>query len=261
MKILVTIKRTPHRDARMRIAADGKSLDTAEVPFEINPFDEIAVEEALRVKEAGQAEEVVVVTVDTEAARDQLLAALAMGADRAILISTETVAQDEPLDSLQIAKTLAAVIQSEKPGLVIMGKLATDDENWQIAPMVAELAGWPQAAFASKLEVTDDGKAARVTREVDAGLEQVELTLPALITTDLRINEPRYASLPGIMKAKRKPLEVIPLAEFGPLSEMGGIGESRVQTVAYQALPPKEKGILVNSAAELAAILKERNLV
>jgi len=127
--------------------------------------------------------------------------------------------------------------------------------------MVAELAGWPQAAFASKLELADDGMTARVTREVDAGLEEVELTLPALMTTDLRINEPRYASLPGIMKAKRKPLEVIPLEEYGPLGELGGIGESRVQTVAYRALPPKEKGILVDSAAALAAVLKERKLV
>jgi electron transfer flavoprotein beta subunit len=261
MKILVTIKRTPHRDARMRVAADGKSLETREVPFEINPFDEIAVEEALRVKEAGKAEEVIAVTVGPESAREQLLAALAMGADRGILVNTDQVAAGMPLDSLQIAKTLTAVIRTEQPGMVIMGKLATDDENWQIAPMVAELVGWPQATFASKLELANDGKTARVTREVDDGLEEVELTLPALVTVDLRINEPRYASLPGIMRAKRKPLEVVGLDDVHGLADLGGIGETRVRTIAYRALPAKEKGILVDSAAALAAALKERKLV
>lgn len=246
----------------MRVAADGTSLDTSDVAFEINPFDEIAVEEALRVKEAGKAEEVVAITVGPEVAREQLLAALAMGADRAILIATDQAAATRPpLDSLQIAKTLAAVIHTEQPGLVIMGKLATDDENWQIAPMVSELAGWPQAAFADKLELADDGKTARVTREVDAGLEEVELTLPAVVTVDLRINEPRYASLPGIMRAKRKPLEVIPLEDVSGLADLGGIGETRVQTISYRALPAKEKGVLVDSAAALAAALKERKLV
>lgn len=261
MKILITIKRTPHRDARMRVAADGKSLETREVPFEINPFDEIAVEEALRIKEAGKAQEVVAVTVGPEVAREQLLAALAMGADRGILVNTDPVAEDESLDSLQIAKALTAVIRTEQPGLVIMGKLATDDENWQIAPMVAELVGWPQATFASKMELASDGKTARVTREIDAGLEEVELTLPALVTVDLRINEPRYASLPGIMKAKRKPLDVVGLEDLVGLAELGGIGQSRVRTISYRALPPKEKGILVDSAAALAAALKERKLV
>jgi electron transfer flavoprotein beta subunit len=261
MKILVTIKRTPHRDARMRVAPDGKSLEIREVPFEINPFDEIAVEEALQIKEAGKAQEVVAVTVGPEVAREQLLAALAMGADRGILVNTDQVAEDKALDSLQIAKTLTAVIRTEQPGLVIMGKLATDDENWQIAPMVAELVGWPQATFASKLELAPDGKTARVTREIDAGLEEVELTLPALVTVDLRINEPRYASLPGIMKAKRKPLDVVGLEDLVGLAELGGIGQSRVRTISYRALPPKEKGILVDSAAALATALKERKLV
>ncbi len=261
MKILVTIKRTPHRDARMRVAPDGKSLETREVPFEINPFDEIAVEEALQIKEAGKAQEVVAVTVGPEVAREQLLAALAMGADRGILVNTGQVAEENSLDSLQIAKTLTAVIRAEQPGLVIMGKLATDDENWQIAPMVAELVGWPQATFASKLELADDGKTARVTREIDAGLEEVELTLPALVTVDLRINEPRYASLPGIMKAKRKPLDVVELDNLSGLADLGGIGQSRVRTLSYRALPPKEKGILVDSAAALAAALKERKVV
>ncbi len=261
MKILVTIKRTPHRDARMRVAADGKSLETGDIAFEINPFDEIAVEEALRIKEAGKAQEVVAVTVGLEVAREQLLAALAMGADRGILVNSGGAAEKQELDSLQIAKTLSAVIQSEQPGLVIMGKLATDDENWQIAPMVAELLGWPQATFASKLELSEDGKTAQVTREVDAGLEEVELTLPALVTVDLRINEPRYASLPGIMKAKRKPLDVIEIEDLGGLADLGGIGQSCVRTVSYRALPAKEKGILVDSAAALAAALKERKLV
>jgi len=250
MKILVTIKRTPHRDVKMRIASDGKSLVTHDIKFEVNPFDELAIEEALRIKEAGKADEVAVVTVGGQECHEQILTALAMGMDRAIRVDTDAV-----LDSLQVAKALAAVVKKEAPDLVIMGKLATDDENWQICPMVAQLLGWPQAGFASKIEFADDNKTAKVTREVDAGLEDVEVTLPALITTDLRLNEPRYASLPGIMKAKRKPSEVIPLADLGE------IGETRARTIGYRPLPPKEKGVLVESAEDLAKMLLEKKLV
>jgi electron transfer flavoprotein beta subunit len=250
MKILVTIKRTPHRDVKMRIAPDGKSLVTHDIKFEVNPFDELAVEEALRIKEAGKANEIVVVTVGPAVCQEQLLTALAMGADRAIRVDTDAM-----LDSLQVARVLAAVIRKESPDVVIMGKLATDDENWQICPMVAELIGWPQAGFASKIQLSADGKSAKVTCEVDAGLEEVEVNLPAVITTDLRLNEPRYASLPGIMKAKRKPSSVIPLAE------LGDIGPSRAKTTAYRPLPAKQKGILVDSADTMAATLAERKLI
>jgi electron transfer flavoprotein beta subunit len=259
MKILVTLKRTPHRDARMRVAADGISLALDDIQFEINPFDEIAVEEAIRIKEASSDAEVVVVTVGPEVAREQLIAALAMGADRGILV--ETAADSTPLGSLQIAKTLAAVVGTEAPDLVLMGKLATDDENCQVAPMLAELLGWPQATSASRLELAENSKQALVTREVDAGLEQVEVDLPALVTADLRINEPRYASLPGIMKAKRKPLEVRPIADLEGLSEIGGLGNERLQITEYHPLPPKEKGIQVESVQELVEMLRERKLI
>ncbi len=259
MKIVVTVKRTPHRDARMRVADDGTSLALGDIKFEVNPFDEIAVEEAIRIKESGTANEVVVVTVGPEVAREQLLAALAMGADRGILV--EMADDSPPLDSLQIAKTLAAVVRTEAPDLVLMGKMATDDENCQVASMMAELLSWPQATFASRLQLADDRQSARVTREVDAGLEEVEVNLPALVTTDLRINEPRYASLPGIMKAKRKPLEVRPITELEGLSETGGLGQARLQTVGYQPLAQKEKGIKVESVQELVEVLTERKLI
>ena len=163
MKILVTVKRTPHRDVLMRVAHDGISLALGDIKFEINPFDEIAVEEAIRIKEAGKADEVAVVTVGPDVAREQLIAALAMGADRGILV--EMADGSNPLDSLQIAKTLAAVVRAEVPDLVLMGKLATDDENCQVAPMVAELLGWPQATSASRLELADECKQAKATSE------------------------------------------------------------------------------------------------
>ena len=250
MKILVTIKRTPHRDVKMRIAEDGKSLVTHDIKFEVNPFDELAIEEALRIKEAGKAEEVVAVIVGADECNEQVLTALAMGADRAMRVDT-----DAAMDSLQVAKVLTAAIKKEAPELVLMGKLATDDENWQVCPMVAELLGWPQASFASKIELADDGKSARVTREVDAGLEEVDVDFPAVITTDLRLNEPRYASLPGIMKAKRKPKEIIPLAD------LADPGTQRARTTGYRPLPEKEKGVIVKSAEELAQMLIDKKLV
>ena len=249
MKLLVTIKRTPHRDSRIRLAKDGVSLDTENLKYEVNPFDELAVEEALRIKESRGCE-VVVVTIGGEFCYQTLLSALAMGADRAIRIDTE-----EELDGLQVAKCLAAVVKKETPDLVLTGKLAVDDENGQIPVMLAEFLGWPQATQASKLELTEDGKRAKIVCEVDAGLEEVEVSLPAIVTADLRLNEPRYASLPGIMKAKKKPLEVLKLEELGDF----GVGKSSV--TGHRELPPKPPGIILESVAELVKVLEDKKLI
>ena len=249
MKILVTIKRTPHRDSKIRLAADGTSLDTASLKYEVNPFDELAVEEALRIKESTGAD-VVVVTAGGAASQQQLLSALAMGADRAIRIDA-----GEELDSLQIARCLAFVVGKELPNLVLSGKLAYDEENGQVPAMLAELLDWPQASQASNLEIIDDGSRVKVTCEVDAGLEDVELSLPAVVTADLRLNEPRYASLPGIMKAKKKPMEVVALAD------VGAIGSRRRSVTAYRALPPKPPGVIVESVEELITALAEKKLI
>lgn len=250
MKILVPIKRTPHRDVKMRIASDGQSLATSDIKFEINPFDEIAVEEAIRMKEAGKAQHVDVVTVGPAESHEQMLAALAMGADRAIRVDAP-----QGLDALQIARCLAAVIRREQPDLVLMGKLATDEENWQVGPMLAQFLGWPQASFASKIELIHENRTALVTCEVDAGLEKVEVDLPAVITTDLRLNEPRYSSLPAIMKAKRKPIDVINLAD------MGDLGTRRSETTRFAPLPAKPKGVQVDSVDQLVGMLSDRNLI
>ena len=249
MKILVTAKRTPHRDSKIRLAGDGASLDAASLKYEVNPFDELAVEEALRIKESTGAE-VVVVTVGDATSEQQLLSALAMGADRAIRIDA-----DEALDSLQIARCLAFVVGKEAPDLVLSGKLAYDEENGQVPAMLAELLDWPQASQASKLEIIDDGSRARVTCEVDAGLEDVELGLPAVVTADLRLNEPRYASLPGIMKAKKKPMEIVALAD------VGDVGTRHAGVTAYRELPPKSPGVIVESVDELVAALAEKKLI
>ncbi len=252
LKLLVPIKRTPHRDSRIRIAADG-ALDTANLKYEVNPFDELAVEEALRIKESAEpfgGGELVVVTVGGEACHQQILAALAMGADRALRVDT-----DEPLDSAQIARCLAVVVERESPDLVLTGKLAYDDENGQVPAMLAEMLDWPQATQASSVEILDGGKRARVVCEVDSGLDEVELELPAVITADLRLNEPRYASLPGIMRAKRKPLDVMPLADAGD------IGGGRARVLSYRELPPKPAGVRVESVDELIGKLQERKLL
>lgn len=253
MKILVTVKRTPHREVKMKAGADGELAAGGELKYEINPFDELAVEEALRIQEStgsgGQDVETVVVTIGGEESKQQLLSALAMGLGRAMRVNV-----DRELDALQTARCLAAVVAREKPDLVLMGKLAVDDENGQIPSMLAALLGWPQANQASKVELAG-GRKLRVTCEVDAGMDEVEVELPALVTTDLRLNEPRYASLPGIMKAKKKPLDVHEADEFGEL------GEGRAQVVAYRSLPPKGKGILVPSVGELVEALEERRLL
>ncbi len=248
MKIIATIKRTPQRDVRMKLSAGG-GLVTEQVRYEVNPFDELAVEEALRIREATGGE-VVVLSVGPAGLSEQLQTALAMGADRALRVDCS-----EELDSLQTAHALAAAVRREKPELVLMGKLAIDAENGQVPLMLAELLDWPHASFASKIELDGDGSSARVTCEVDGGLEVVRVVLPAVITTDLRLNEPRYASLPGILKAKKKPSDVISLGEVGSLPERG------LSPRVFHALPARQKGEIVKSAEELAQKLLAKNLI
>ncbi|MDF7774226.1 electron transfer flavoprotein subunit beta/FixA family protein [Sphingomonas sp. AOB5] len=209
MKLLVPVKRVLDYNVKPRVKADGTGVDLANVKMSMNPFDEIAIEEAVRLKEKGVATEVVVVTVGVaKAESDVLLTARAMGADRAILIAT-----DDEVEPLGVAKLLKAVCDEEQPGLVILGKQAIDDDSNQTGQMLAALLGWPQGTFASKVEVTGDRVA--VTREVDGGLETVDLAIPAIVTTDLRLNEPRYATLPNIMKAKSKPVAKKTVGDYG----------------------------------------------
>jgi electron transfer flavoprotein beta subunit len=202
MKILVSVKRVIDFNVKVRVKSDGSGVETANVKMSMNPFDEIAVEEAVRLKEAGVATEIVVVSCGASASQETLRTALAIGADRAILVHAET-----ELQPLAVAKLLKAVVQKESPGLVILGKQAIDDDSNQTGQMLAALLNWPQATFASKLKV--EGEKAQVTREVDGGLETVSVKLPAVVTTDLRLNEPRYVTLPNIMKAKKKTLETL----------------------------------------------------
>jgi electron transfer flavoprotein beta subunit len=208
MKILVCVKRVIDFNVKVRVKSDGTGVETSNVKMSMNPFDEIAVEEAVRLRERGIANEIVVASCGTAASQETLRAALALGADRAVLVET-----DAALEPLAVAKLVAALVRQEAPQLVILGKQAIDDDANQTGQMVAALLDWPQATFASKVEIAD-GKA-KVTREVDGGLETVEVTLPAVITTDLRLNEPRYATLPNIMKAKKKPMQSIPATSLG----------------------------------------------
>jgi electron transfer flavoprotein beta subunit len=208
MKILVPVKRVIDYNVKPRVKADGTGIDLSNVKMSMNPFDEIAVEEAIRLREAGKAEEVIAISVGPTKAQETLRTALAMGADRAILVDT-----DAEVEPLAVAKILKAIVEAENPGLVILGKQAIDDDANQTGQMLAALLGRPQGTFASKVEV--EGESVSVTREVDGGLETVKLSLPAIVTTDLRLNEPRYASLPNIMKAKKKPLDVKSPADFG----------------------------------------------
>ena len=208
MKILVPVKRVIDYNVKPRVKADGSGVDLANVKMSMNPFDEIAVEEALRLKEAGKAEEVIAVSVGPAKAQETLRTALAMGADRAILVES-----DELVEPLAVAKILKAIVEEEEPGIVMLGKQAIDDDSNQTGQMLAALLNRPQGTFASKVDL--DGDSVSVTREVDGGLETVKLTLPAIVTTDLRLNEPRYASLPNIMKAKKKPLDTKTPNDFG----------------------------------------------
>ena len=243
MKLLVPVKRVIDYNVKPRVKADGTGVDLANVKMSMNPFDEIAVEEALRLKEKGVASEVVVVSVGPAKAQETLRTALAMGADRAILIETD--AEVEPLG---VAKLLAKIATEEEPGMVILGKQAIDDDSNQTGQMLAALLGWGQGTFASKVEV--NGDAVAVTREVDGGLETVSLKLPAIVTTDLRLNEPRYASLPNIMKAKSKPL-----AQKKP-EDYGVDISPRLTTLKVEEPPKRQAGIKVADVDELVAKLK-----
>lgn len=248
MKILVGIKRVIDYNVRIRVKSDGSGVDTDGVKMSINPFDEIALEEALRIREAGQADEVIVVTLGGNECQQQLRTGLAMGADRAIQVDT-----GESLQPLSIARAFLKIIEKEQAGLVMLGKQAIDGDNSQTGQMLAALWDRPQATFASGMQLSGD--TATVTREVDAGLETIEVDLPAVITVDLRLNEPRFVKLPDIMKAKRKPLEVI------PLDELGVSPENDLQYTQYAPPPMREKGIMVDDAAQLVAELKTRGLV
>ena len=245
MKVLVPVKRVVDFNVKIRVKPDGSGVELANVKMSMNPFDEIAVEEAIRLKEKGVASEIVAVSIGPSKAQETIRTALAMGADRGILIETDEGVTVEPL---AVAKLLKAVVQEEQPSLVILGKQAIDDDCNQTGQMLAALLGWPQATFASKL-VIEDGDA-RVTREVDGGLETLKLKLPAVVTTDLRLNEPRYASLPNIMKAKKKPLDVKRAADFG-------VDLAPRLKVLKTAEPPGRKaGVKVSSVAELVEKLR-----
>ncbi|MBX2824615.1 MAG: electron transfer flavoprotein subunit beta/FixA family protein [Gammaproteobacteria bacterium] len=243
MKILVAVKRVLDYNVKARVKADKSGIELANVKMSMNPFDEIAVEEALRIKEAGNAEEVVVVSMGVSQCQETIRTALAMGADRGILIETE-----EELQPLAVAKLLKHVADKEQPGLVIVGKQAIDDDCNQTGQMFSALTGWSQATFASKVEL--NGDSAKITREVDSGLESINVTLPAVLTTDLRLNEPRYAKLPNIMKAKKKPLEIIPVADTGVSIE------TNLKTVEVNEPEQRQAGVIVGNVAELVDKLK-----
>jgi len=243
MKVLVPIKRVIDYNVKVRVKADNSNVDLANVKMAINPFCEIAVEEAVRLKEAGTATEVITVSIGDKSCQEQLRTALALGADRAIQIET-----DENLDALNIAKLLKKIVEEEEPQLVILGKQSIDSDNNQTGQMLAALTGMPQGTFASEVKV--EGDKVNVTREVDSGLQTVSLNLPAIVTTDLRLNEPRYAKLPNIMKAKRKPLVVMPAADFGI--------DLSPRSTLLKVTPPatRQAGIIVDSVDTLIEKLK-----
>ncbi len=243
MKVLVPVKRVVDYNVKVRVKSDNTDVDLANVKMSMNPFDEIAVEEAVRLKEAGTAEEVVVVSIGPEKAQDQIRQAMAMGADRGILLTV-----DSDVESLAVAKLLQKVVEEESPELVVMGKQAIDDDRNQTGQMLAALLGWPQGTFAS--EVKKEGDKLHVTREIDGGLQTVALNLPAVVTSDLRLNEPRYASLPNIMKAKKKPLDKKAAADYGIDLE------PRLTKLKVTEPPQREAGIKVESVAELVEKLK-----
>ena len=244
MKILVPVKRVIDYNVKPRVKSDGSGVDLANVKMSMNPFDEIAVEEAIRLKEAGKAEEIIAMSVGPAKAQETLRTALAMGADRAILIET-----DETVEPLAVAKLLAKVAEEESPGLVLLGKQAIDDDSNQTGQMLAALLGWGQATFANTIEI--DGDSATVKREIDGGLQTVKVKTPAIITTDLRLNEPRYASLPNIMKAKKKPMDVKSPADYGVDIA------PRLKTTNVSEPPVRSAGIKVEDVDQLVAKLKE----
>ena len=243
MKLLVAVKRVIDFNVKPRVRMDGSGVDLANVKMSMNPFDEIAVEEAIRLKEKGVATEIVAVSIGPAKAQETLRTALAMGADRAILVQTE-----EEVEPLGVAKILAKIAAEEQPQMIVLGKQAIDDDSNQVGQMLAALLGWPQGTFASKVEAVEGS--VQVTREVDGGLETVKLDLPAIITTDLRLNEPRYASLPNIMKAKSKPLETKSPGDYGVDVAR------RLETLKVVEPPKRSAGIKVGSVDELVAKLK-----
>jgi electron transfer flavoprotein beta subunit len=243
MKVLVPIKRVVDANVKVRVKGDASGVELANVKMAMNPFDEIAVEEAVRLKEAGSATEIVAVSCGLQACQETLRTALALGADRAILVET-----DAELQPLAVAKLLQAIVGKESPQLVIMGKQAIDDDNNQTGQMLAALLGWPQATFASKVKL--EGGGAQVTREVDGGLETVAIKLPAVVTTDLRLNEPRYVTLPNIMKAKKKPLETL------KPDALGVDVAPRIATLKVEEPPKRKSGIKVADAKALVEKLK-----
>ena len=248
MIVLVSVKRVVDFNVKIRVRSDGSSVDLANVKMSMNPFDEIAVEEAIRLREAGKAEEIIVVSIGLQQAQETLRTALAMGADRAILVKVD--GETEPL---AVAKVLKAVVAEESPDLVLMGKQAIDGDNNATGQMLAALLDWPQATFASKVDIA--GGKATVTREVDGGLQTLEVQLPAVVTADLRLNEPRYASLPNIMKAKSKPLAQKTPADYGVDTT------PRLKTLKVAEPPVRQAGIKVGSVDELVAKLKDMAII
>jgi len=243
MKVLVPVKRVVDYNVKIRVKGDGSGVELANVKMSMNPFDEIGVEEAIRLKEKGAATEIVVVSIGPQGAAETIRTALAMGADRGIHVKT-----DATVEPLAVAKILKGVVGEEAPGLVILGKQAIDDDANQTGQMLAALLGWSQATFASKVEI--EGDKARVTREVDGGLQVVEVKLPAIVTTDLRLNQPRYASLPNIMKAKKKPLDEKTAADFG------ADVSPRLKVVKTEEPGGRKAGVKVKDVAELVSSLK-----
>ncbi len=243
MKIVVPVKRVVDFNVKIRVKADGSGVELANIKMSMNPFDEIAVEEAIRLKEAGKASEIIAVSVGPQQASETIRTSLAMGADRCILVKAEAT-----VEPLAVAKILKAVVEAEKPGLVILGKQAIDDDSNQTGQMLAALLGWSQGTFASKLAI--EGESISVTREVDGGLQTVKLKMPAIITTDLRLNEPRYASLPNIMKAKKKPIE-------DKTPDAYGVDiKPRLQVLKTTEPSGRKAGVKVGSVAELVGKLK-----
>jgi electron transfer flavoprotein beta subunit len=243
MKILVPVKRVVDYNVKIRVKADGSGVELANVKMAMNPFDEISVEEAIRLKEAGKATEIVAVSIGVQQSQETIRTALAMGADRGILVKT-----DDLVEPLAVAKILKAIVDEEKPDLVILGKQAIDDDSNQTGQMLSALLGWSQATFASKIEL-GDGKA-KVTREIDGGLQTIEVKLPTIVTTDLRLNQPRYASLPNIMKAKKKPLDEKTPADYGVDTT------ARLKVVKTEEPGGRKAGVKVGSVAELVDKLK-----
>lgn len=248
MKILVPVKRVIDYNVKVRVKSDNSGIELANVKMSMNPFDEIAVEEAVRLKEAGYAEEIIAVSIGPDKSQETLRTALAMGADRAILVSTE-----ENVEPLAVAKILEVVVEEENPEIVLMGKQAIDDDSNQTGQMLAALLAWGQGTFASEVKI--DGSSVNVTREIDGGLETVKLNLPAVITTDLRLNEPRYASLPNIMKAKRKPLDQRTPDDYGvDISP-------RLKTLKVEEPAGRSAGVMVESVSELVSKLRDEAVV